>query len=217
MAKTPKTEKTAPEVSEAPLDLGALLSTKSTFQHFKIWLTGMTPLIVHAWSQKAKLAMLQKQVKATKGGKEARNPEDDFVNSLYDMGDGKFGFPVTGFKNAILSSAHKDKGIPRSTVMSALWLDADMTRVAPALAGAICDLPLVRIYGGKPEMREDMVRIGSNMSKTSNLAYRGQFTNWAVKITGRFNRHSEARQGRHKNIPAWIQKSAPEHFHKMKQ
>src|SRR5216684_2446740 len=149
------------EPTTTPVNLSAILSKKAIFQSFKIWIVGDTPLITHAWSQKAKLEMLSKQVKATKGGKEARDPQADYVSSLYEMGDGSFGFPATGFKNAVLSSAHKDKGIPRSTVMSALWIDAQMVRTRPALAGAICDMPLVRIWGGDPEMRDDMVKIGT--------------------------------------------------------
>ena len=86
-----------------------------------------------------------------------------------------------------MSSAHKDKGIPRYTVMTALWLNAQMVRVRPALAGAICDMPLVRVYGGDPEMREDMVKIGQGLQRKANLAYRAQFSVWALKITGRFN------------------------------
>src|SRR3990167_9639973 len=168
-------------------NLGSLLSTKAIFQKFKVWVVGDTPLITHAWSEKARREMLQKQVKATKGGKEARDPQADFVSSLYEMGDGTYGFPATGIKNCILSAAHKDKGIARSAVMSALWIDAQMVRTRPALAGAICDMPLVRIYGGAPEMREDMVKIGAGLNKTANLAYRGQFTVWAMKVTGRFN------------------------------
>jgi len=196
MAKKPKnqpkeipaaaTQQPGPEVN-----LGALLSSAVVYQPFKVWLVGDTPLIVHAWSQKAKLEMLQKQVKATKAGKDARDPQQDFVDSLYPMGEIKgkkaYGFPVTGIKNAALSSAHKDKGIPRSVVQSALWFDADMVRVQPALSKAICDMPLVRLFGSDPEMREDMVRIGSGLNKTANLAYRGQFTVWAVRLTGKFN------------------------------
>ena len=173
------------------LNLGALMSAKTNYQPFAVWLVGDTPLIVHAWSEKAKREMLQTQVKATKPGKEARDPHGDFINSLYELGKEKgkvtYGFPVTGIKNAILSAAHKDKGLARTTLQSALWLNADMVRVRPALQGAICDMPLVRVHGSEPEMREDMVRIGSGMSKTANLAYRGQFTTWAIKITGEFN------------------------------
>lgn len=180
MAKTP-------EKKETVINLSELLSTTAEETRFKIWLVGDTPLITHAWSEKAKKEMLQKQVKATKGGKEARDPRADFISSLYEMGDGIYGFPVTAIKLATTESAHKDKGLPRTIVEKALWLDADMVRVRPALAGAICDMPLVRIYGSAPEMREDMVRIGSGLNKTATLAYRGQFTTWAIRLTGRIN------------------------------
>lgn len=167
--------------------LTAQLSGKTKFKGFKVWIVGDTPIITHAWSEKAKREMLQKQVKATKAGKEARDPQADFVSSLYEMGDGVYGFPATGVKNCILSAAHKDKGIARSGVMAALWINADMVRVRPALAGAVCDMPLIRIWGSSPEMREDMVKIGAGLNKTANLAYRAQFTVWAMLITGRFN------------------------------
>lgn len=176
-----------PEISKEPINLGALLTKQATFQGFKIWMIGDTPLITHAWSHKAKAEMLAKQTGALKPAKEKRDPQADFIASLYEMGDGAYGFPAMGIKNAILASAHKDKGIARSAVMGALWIDGHMTRVRPALAGAICDMPLLRIHGGEPEMREDMVKIGAGLNKTANLAYRGQFTVWAMSITGRFN------------------------------
>ena len=169
------------------VSLSSKLSKKAEFQDFIVWLIGDTPLITHAWSEKARREMLAKQVGAVKAGKEKRDPQQDFINSLYEMGEGIYGFPATGFKNAILTAAHKDKGIARSAVMNALWLDAEMIRTRPALAGAICDMPLVRIWAGKPEMREDMVKIGSGLNKIANLAYRAQFTNWAVRLTGRIN------------------------------
>ena len=173
-------------MTETP-SLSAQLSKKTQFRGFKTWIVGDTPIITHAWSEKAKREMLQKQVKATKAGKEARDPQADFVSSLYEMTPGVFGFPATGVKNCILSAAHKDKGIARSGVMAALWINAEMVRVRPALAGAVCDMPLIRIYGTEPEMREDMVKIGAGLNKTANLAYRAQFTIWAMKVTGRFN------------------------------
>lgn len=175
-----------PEEGETP-SLSSIYSKTRQFEYFSTWIVGDTPLITHAWSEKAKREMLSKQLKSVKAGKEARNPQEDFVSSLYDMGDGTYGFPATGFKLAILSCAHKDKGVPRSTVMSALWVNAEMVRAKPALAGAVCDMPLLRIYGSKPEMREDMVKIGSGINKTANLSYRGQFTIWAFKASGRYN------------------------------
>jgi hypothetical protein len=169
------------------ISLSAAMSLTTTFRKFSIWLVGDTPLITHAWSEKARREMLQKQVKATKAGKEARDPEQDFASSLYEMGEGAYGFPAMGVKNCILSAAHKDKGIARTTVMSNLWISGDMVRTRPALAGAVCDMPLIRIWGSDPEMREDMVKIGSGLNKVANLAYRAQFTIWAMRIDGRFN------------------------------
>lgn len=177
-----KTIETEPKQS-----LTGLLSKSAAFRGFTVWLVGDTPLIVHAWSEKARREMLSKQTKATKAGREIRDPEADFVSSLYSMGEDGYGFPAMGVKNSILASAHKDKGIARSAVMGALWLDADMVRARPALAGAVCDMPLIKIHGTAPEMREDMVKIGAGLNKTANLAYRGQFTVWAMKISGRIN------------------------------
>lgn len=172
---------------QSTISLTKVMSTQAMFSRFTIWLIGDTPLITHAWSEKARREMLAKQVKATKAGKEARDPQADFVSSLYEMGKGAFGFPATGVKNCILSAAHKDKGLARTAVMAALWIDADMVRVRPALAGAICDMPLIRIYGGHPEMREDMVKVGTGLNRKASLAYRGQFTVWGMRVTGRVN------------------------------
>lgn len=174
-----------PDPKAERISVGEMLSKKASFRYFEIWLVGDTPLIVHAWSEKARREMLSKQVKAAKIGKEARDPQQDFVDSLYEMGPDTFGFPVSGIKNSIWSSAHKDKGVAKTEVIAGLWLDGEMVRTRPALAGSVCDMPLVRIHGSKPEMREDMVRIGSGPSKTASLAYRGQFTAWAIKLTGR--------------------------------
>jgi hypothetical protein len=157
-------------------------------QGFRIWIVGDTPLITHAWSEKAKRQMLDKQLKNTSEGRPVRDPESDFVNSLYEFDDeGHYGFPAMAVKKAMLSAAHKDKGVPRAAVQGALWLHAAMIRTRPALAGAICDMPLLRIWGPEPEMREDMVKVGVGLSKTADLAYRGQFFPWGMLVTGRLN------------------------------
>ena len=50
----------------------------------KVRIIGDTPLIVHAWSDKAKRMMLEAQQKATKTkAKEIRDPYDEFINSMY--------------------------------------------------------------------------------------------------------------------------------------
>lgn len=169
------------------VSLAEAFTKKPSFAAFRFWIVGDTPLITHAWSEKARREMLSKQVKAPKAGKDAKDPEADFVASLYEMDKGVYGFPVTGIKNCILTAAHKDKGIARTDVMAALFLNGEMTRTRPALAGAVCDVPLVRIWGDAPVMREDMVRVGKGLNKVAALAYRGQFTVWAIRVEGRYN------------------------------
>lgn len=180
--EAPKTER-----HTGPVSLSALLSKKPIVSVANFWIVGDFPLITHAWSQKAKTEMLAKQVKAVRAAKEPRDPQADFVSSLYEMGHEVYGFPVTGIKNALLSAAHKDKGLARSAVMASLFLEAEMVRVRPALAGAVCDMPLVRIWGSKPVMREDSVKIGSGLQKVASLAYRAQFSVWAIRLRAKFN------------------------------
>lgn len=193
MSKSPRSPKQAKATSSSTWDaektynLSELLSDEPELVHFTTWIVGDTPLIVHAWSEKAKRQMLEKQVGAAKTGKETRDPEQDFLNALYEMGDGRYGFPAMGVKNSWLSAAHKDKNIPKTTAMASIWIDGDMYRLRPGLAGAICDMPLLEIFGSEPEMREDMVSIGAGFKKVANLAYRPQFTVWGMRIKGRVN------------------------------
>lgn len=176
------------EKADNIVSLRALLKGKVTYKRFAPWIVGDTPLITHAWSEKARLEMLRKQVKAlAPSGREARDPEEDYRNSLYEIRNGVYAFPTTAAKLALMSAAHVDKGITKTSVLSNVWMDCAMYKTRPALAGAVCNMPLTRIYGAKPEMREDMVRVGSGLNKTSTLAYRAQFFPWAAKISGRFN------------------------------
>ena len=188
MPKQQKHILTDAQRSDNVVSLRALLGGKQTFKRFAPWIVGDTPLITHAWSEKARLDMLRKQVKAiAAAGRQARDPEEDYQNSLYEIREGVYAFPTTAAKLALMSAAHLDKGITKTSVLSNVWMDCAMYKTRPALAGAVCDMPLTRIYGAKPEMREDMVRVGSGLNKTSTLAYRAQFFPWAAKISGRFN------------------------------
>lgn len=87
-------------------------------------IVGETPLIMHAWSEKAKREILDKQMKATKtSAKKAKNPVEDFIRSMYwltpmptDMTEdgfneaiangARFGFPVAAFKQAAISASY---------------------------------------------------------------------------------------------------------------
>lgn len=154
-------------------------------------IAGDTPLIMHRWSEKAKRMILEKQMKKTKSSaKEAKNPVEDFIESIYWM-EGKpseyteeafdeacrngarFGFPVTAIKQATISSAYRN-GITK---------DMASLRGAFFIAGEGSEL-LAEVKGCTPTMREDMVRVGMGVA---DIRFRGEFSNWYMDLQVSYN------------------------------
>ncbi len=165
--------------SEVSIELPAL-----NIQMMEVVIVGDTPLIVHAWSAKAKREMLDKQMKRAKGAKEAKDPIADFQSSLYKMGDGGYGFPSVAFKNAAVTAGTSVAGITKVAARQAFHILGEDADVDGAFDGAKSRVNLVRIEGGEPSMREDMVRVGMG---TADLRYRGEFTGWHAKVLVRYN------------------------------
>lgn len=159
-------------------------------QRVSIRIVGDTPLIVHAWSDKAKRMMLDAQMGKTKTkAKEKRNPYEEFIDSLYWLegkpkeateeafaeavaNGAKWGFPVGAIKMAANSAAFRMK-----------WVKNQMElRGAYFLKSEYGDM--AEIKGCVPETREDMVRIGQG---SADLRYRGQFTNWYMDFILEYN------------------------------
>ena len=154
-------------------------------------IAGDTPLIMHRWSEKAKRMILEKQMKKTKSSaKEAKNPIEDFIESVYWM-EGKpteyteeafevacrngarFGFPVTAIKQATISSAYRN-GITK---------DMASLRGAFFIAGEGSEL-LAEVKGCTPTMREDMVRVGMGVA---DIRFRGEFASWYMDLQVSYN------------------------------
>jgi hypothetical protein len=136
---------------------------------FKIKLVGDSSLICNRFSNKAKQQMRDKQRKAAKQAKEARDPEADYQNSLYKMDKGKYGFPVIGFKSAAVDACSHAEGITKVEARGAFHIKGDLAEI-----------------NGTPNMREDSVRI--QMNKT-DLRYRGEFKNWSTTLEIRHNKN----------------------------
>lgn len=170
-----------------------------------ITIVGTTPLIVHAWSEKAKRMMLDKQTgKATKAKHEVKVPVNDFMSSLYWLTDkpedgktdedaehnfnaaiesgAKFGFPVSGIKQSAIVGAGRG------------GLDVKMTELRGAffIKGATdaSTMDVAEIVGAAPTMREDMVKVGG-MSKTADIRYRGQFDEWEIPLLLTYNKNGK--------------------------
>jgi len=157
-------------------------------------IVGETPLIMHAWSEKAKKQMLDAQMGKAKGKqKDKKNPVEDFINSLYWLTEkpaeyteeafeeayrngAKFGFPVTALKQAAISASFrmgwsKDK----MSLRGAFFIDGGYGE-------------FMEIKADKPVMREDMVKVGMG---TADLRYRGEFRNWSATFNLRYNANGQ--------------------------
>lgn len=153
-------------------------------QLMEVTLIGDTPLIVHNWSQKARLEMLDKQRKKAKQGRTAKDPNEDFQDSLYRLPDGGYGFPSVGFKNAAVTACTSVGGITKVAARQAFTVVGEQSEIAGAFEGAKARMDLVRIEGSEPVIREDMVRVGMG---TADLRYRGEYWPWHTKVLVRFN------------------------------
>ena len=172
MAKAPTKDNVAFELPQ--LDL----------QMMDVTLIGDEPLIVHAWSMKAKREMLDKQMKKAKGGREAKDPVKEFKDSLYVFPDGTCGFPSVAFKGAAVTACTSLAGITKVAARQAFHVLGEGVDRAGAFEGVMMRDNLVRIEGGEPRMREDMVRVGMG---TADLRYRGEFWPWHAKVLVKFN------------------------------
>lgn len=177
----------------------------------KITLVGETPLLVHAWSEKAKKEMLAAQQKASvaKKAKAIRDPFAEFVNAAYWVegrpeddtpeaferaikSGAKFGFPTIAVKMAALSSCYRAGLIQNQVGMKCHFYingkDGVDAGTGSELAIIECANPeLAGIPEDEPtkivpELREDMVKIGG-VSKVADLRYRPVFRNWKIHLS----------------------------------
>lgn len=163
----------------------------------KVRIVGDSPLIMHAWSEKAKRMMLEAQQGKAKGKKKpVKNPVDDFIQSAYWLTEkphypedattaecesafaeaiskgAKFGFPVTAFKQSAISAAYRLGWVKNQMgLRGAFFIESD-------------DNGMVEIHSDVPEMREDMVKVGMG---TADIRYRAQFNNWWADLTISYN------------------------------
>lgn len=163
-------------------------------QETTLTIVGDTPLIMHAWSEKAKKQMLDAQMGKAKGKqKEKKNPVEDFINSMYWLTEkpeeytmeafdraiengARFGFPVTALKQAAISASfRKGWSKDKMSLRGVFFIDGG--------AGEFME-----IKSNPPIMREDMVKVGMG---TADLRYRGEFQNWSATFTLKYDANGQ--------------------------
>jgi hypothetical protein len=171
MATTAKTAAPAATTVAAP-EAAAMTITPLARETLLIPIVGMTPLIVHRFSEKAKRTMLDAQ-QGRKRAKAIRDPESDYQEAFYRYGEGDaggFGFPSVGFKAATISAARLyDKSVTMTSLRQCLFVSGVLGHDGQML------VPI----DGEPQMREDVVRL--SMSST-DLRYRPMFAEWSATL-----------------------------------
>jgi len=132
-----------------------------------IEIKGTAPLIVHAWTQKARMQMLD-NMSGRKKAKEAKDPIGEYEGSMYRFADGGHGFPVLAFKAAAVSGARYFNGVTMTQMRQAMFMQGDPANPV-----------FVRLNCSEPHMREDTVRIGVS---GSDIRYRAQYDEWSARI-----------------------------------
>ena len=165
MATTKQTKKSAAsdEITLPKID-------KRTIE---VRIKGVSPLIVHAWSEKAKRQMREKQMKQARMQKEAKDPQADFEGSKYLNDAGRDCIPAAALRNAIISAGRFTDGVPMTRICGSVFFLDDM----------------IEIKYDECRNREDMVRVGGKGpgTGTADLRYRAEYTGWSIALKIEFN------------------------------
>lgn len=182
-------------------------------------IVGTSPLIMHAWSAKAKRQILEKELALTKTkAREVKNPLEDFVSSMYwltpqpeeftqeaveaALQTARFGFPVTAFKQAAITAAYRMGWVENMTgLRGAFFIVPDFDtyytgdlRISPDRK-QIDIIPNYKQQMAMVEIKSDVpvmredMVVVGGMSRAADIRYRGQFNNWSATLTIRYNRN----------------------------
>lgn len=148
---------------------------KIDFRVAVVKIGGISPLIVHAWSEKAKEMMRAKQTKQARVTREAKSPEDDYKSSKYINSKGQECIPASGIRNAIISAGRFSEGTPMTIIRGSIFI--------------LADEDLVPLEDYTVSMREDMVRIGGKGPGTgvADIRYRACYNTWTATLRIQFN------------------------------
>ena len=137
------------------------------------------PLVIHAFAEKAKQEIRDKQSKKAKRVKEARNPQEESDAARYVDEKGRECAPITAIKKSIISAATAFDDLTKVAIRQSIFVDC--------LANPGSPLVPIELYDGRPAkgvMREDAVTIGVN---TRGLTYRPEYREWQLRVRIEYN------------------------------
>jgi hypothetical protein len=138
----------------------------------EVTIVGVTALVVHAWSQKAKMEMLDKQTGKASKAKAARNPDQEYKDALYVSEDGWTGLPAGGVKGCLVNACRAvGKDLPMTKAKRFIFVEADGVSKNGGK-------PLVRIWGEHVRHDEECRLPNGNATPR----FRPRYDNWELRL-----------------------------------
>lgn len=155
---------------------GAVVLEQIVDKTITIPIVGVTSVIPHQWSEKAKRMMRDKQYAgagAARAKREAKDPDEDAEAAMYRLADGSPGIPATAFKGAMVAACRFFDGIPMTEGRLLIYVHGE----GPDR--------LVKIRGTE-KVREDMPRNATGVAdlryRTAVLAGEGDSEPWRADV-----------------------------------
>jgi hypothetical protein len=138
-----------------------------------------SPLVIHAFAEKAKQEIRDRQQKKAKKTKEQRDPNAEFLVARYVDSEGRECAPITALKKSIITAASAFDDLTKVGLRQAIFVDS-------VLVPGAALIPIETLDGrlAVGQMREDAVTIGIN---TRGLTYRPEYKEWQVRVRIEFN------------------------------
>ena len=156
----------ARQSKEESLTLKAL-----SIEQMSVSVKGISPLIMHKWSEKAIKMMLDKQMKKAVKGREKKNPKEDVEACTYRDSDGDVCIPSNMFKQAIVGAVRNVEGLTMTIVRGALFVTGDKDGN-------------IKLKYGEMVPRQDMVRVSMG---SADIRFRPEFRDWSATMTIQYN------------------------------
>lgn len=139
-----------------------------------VQIEGLSPLIIHRWSEKSLKQMRDKQQGVMRQKKEPKNAEEEAYDSCYWLDEARTqpGMPATAFKGAMVSACRFFDSVTMVAARTYFFVEGE---------GSDQLVPIT----GERRMREDTPR---NTGGVPDLRYRFAFYPWSALLVIRYPR-----------------------------
>lgn len=157
-------------------DTGTIELTRLKDSVVEIPIKGLTDVIIHAWSEKAKRMMPGHPERDTvKKSKSVRDPKEEAEACLYKLGEDRLGFPATGFKAAIVGACRFFDKPSMVEAKQLIFVEGEGSKQLVPFIGKRDTL--------KMEIHEDLPRLPNG---SSDLRYRYYISDWRMLLRVRY-------------------------------